>query len=82
MFLSSNLPISKWEQIFKDPITTVAAIDRLVHRSIILELNVPSIRLEHATRTETRHPRFILINRETFRPGKSNCRRTHTKRCF
>ncbi|WP_027360381.1 ATP-binding protein, partial [Desulforegula conservatrix] len=43
---TSNLPFSKWEQIFKDPMTTAAAIDRLVHHSIILELNLPSYRLE------------------------------------
>jgi DNA replication protein DnaC len=36
------------EQIFKDPMTTAAAIDRLVHHSIILELNLPSYRLEAA----------------------------------
>jgi DNA replication protein DnaC len=48
ILMSSNLPLSKWEQIFKDPMTTAAAIDRLVHRSTILELNVPSIRLEEA----------------------------------
>ncbi len=28
--------------------TTAAAIDRLVHHSIIVELNIPSYRLEHA----------------------------------
>lgn len=44
----SNLPFSKWELIFKDPMTTAAAIDRLVHHSIILELNLPSYRLEAA----------------------------------
>jgi IstB-like ATP binding protein len=43
-----NLPFSKWEGIFKDPMTTAAAIDRLVHHSIIIELNIPSYRLEHA----------------------------------
>jgi DNA replication protein DnaC len=45
VMLTSNLPFSKWEQIFKDPMTTAAAIDRLVHHSIILELNLPSYRL-------------------------------------
>jgi len=45
---TSNLPFSKWEGIFKDPMTTAAAIDRLVHHSIIIELNIPSYRLEHA----------------------------------
>jgi hypothetical protein len=34
--------------IFKDPMTTAAAIDRLVHHSVIVELNVPSYCLEQA----------------------------------
>ena len=41
-------PFSQWTQIFKDPMTTAAAIDRLVHHSVILELNVASYRLETA----------------------------------
>ena len=48
VMLTSNLPFSKWEEIFKDPMTTAAAIDRPVHHSIILELNIPSYRLEQA----------------------------------
>src|SRR5271170_1054992 len=48
VMITSNLPFSKWESIFKDPMTTAAAIDRLVYHSIILELNIPSYRLEHA----------------------------------
>ena len=48
MMITSNLPFSQWEQIFKDPMTTAAAIDRLVHHSVILEMNVPSYRLEQA----------------------------------
>ena len=48
LLLTSNLPFSKWETIFKDPMTTAAAIDRLVHHSVILELNVPSYRAEEA----------------------------------
>jgi DNA replication protein DnaC len=48
VLLTSNLPFSKWEGIFKDPMTTAAAIDRLVHHSVIVELNVPSYRLEQA----------------------------------
>jgi len=50
IMITSNLPFSKWERIFKDPMTTAAAIDRLVHHSIILELNLPSYRLEAAQR--------------------------------
>ncbi len=48
VLLTSNLPFSKWESIFKDPMTTAAAIDRLVHHSVILELNIKSFRLEEA----------------------------------
>jgi len=48
VMITSNLPFSKWELIFKDPMTTAAAIDRLVHHSIIVELNLPSYRLEAA----------------------------------
>lgn len=50
ILLSSNLPFSKWESIFKDPMTTATVIDRLVHHSVILELNVPSFRLEQASK--------------------------------
>jgi DNA replication protein DnaC len=50
VLLTANLPFSAWERIFKDPMTTAAAIDRLVHHSVILELNLPSYRLEHAQR--------------------------------
>jgi DNA replication protein DnaC len=47
--IASNLPFSEWERIFKDPMTTAAAINHLVHHSIILELNLSSYRLEHST---------------------------------
>ncbi len=36
VMITSNLPFSQWEKIFKDPMTTAAAIDRLVHHSVIL----------------------------------------------
>ena len=41
-----------WEAIFKDPMTTAAAIDRLVHHSVILELNLPSYRMEQAKKSK------------------------------
>jgi DNA replication protein DnaC len=40
VMITTNLVFSKWEQIFKDPMTTAAAVDRLVHHSVILELNL------------------------------------------
>lgn len=44
VMISSNLVFSQWDQIFKDPMTTMAAVDRLVHHSIIVEFNGPSQR--------------------------------------
>lgn len=54
VMLTSNLAFSKWDQIFKDAMTTAAAIDRLVHHSVIIELNVPSYRVETAKNTKTK----------------------------
>ncbi len=51
IMLTSNLPFSKWESIFKDPMTTAAAIDRLVHHSIIIELNISSYRMQAAKKS-------------------------------
>lgn len=48
--ITSNLPFSKWDTIFKDPITAMAAVDRLVHHSTILELNGESYRATAASR--------------------------------
>ena len=53
VMITSNLPFSKWEAIFKDPMTTAAAIDRLVHHSVILELNIPSYRMEQAKKNRS-----------------------------
>lgn len=52
VMLTSNLPFSKWEAIFKDPLTTAAAIDRLVQHGVILEVNLPSYRLESAKQSK------------------------------
>ena len=48
VMITSNLVFSQWDKIFKDAVTTAAAIDRLVHHSIILELTGPSYRTEEA----------------------------------
>ena len=53
VLLTSNLAFSKWNQIFKDAMTTAAVIDRLVHHSVIIELNVPSYRVETAEQTKS-----------------------------
>jgi DNA replication protein DnaC len=48
ILISSNLVFSQWDQIFKDPMTTMAAIDRLVHHAIILEFDGASQRAKKA----------------------------------
>ena len=44
LLLTANQPFGQWDKIFPDPAMTVAAIDRLVHRATIFELNVESYR--------------------------------------
>ena len=48
VLISSNLVFSQWDRIFKDAMTTAAAIDRVVHHSVILEMTGRSFRAEAA----------------------------------
>jgi DNA replication protein DnaC len=49
VILTTNLVFSEWDRIFKDPMTTMAAIDRVVHHSVILDLMaVESYRAQEA----------------------------------
>jgi DNA replication protein DnaC len=49
VILTTNLVFSEWDRIFKDPMTTMAAIDRVVHHSVILDLmTVESYRAHEA----------------------------------
>lgn len=52
LIITSNLVFSEWDKIFKDPLTTAAAIDRIVHHSIIIEFgnDIKSLRMEEAAR--------------------------------
>lgn len=52
VMITSNLVFSKWDQIFKDPMTTMAAIDRLVHHATILEFTGESVRAQKAQERE------------------------------
>jgi DNA replication protein DnaC len=38
VMITSNLVFSAWDRIFKDPMTTAAAIDRVVHNAVIVEM--------------------------------------------
>jgi DNA replication protein DnaC len=48
VIITSNLVFSEWDRIFKDAMTTAAAIDRLVHHAVIVEMTGPSVRAEEA----------------------------------
>lgn len=65
--ITSNLVFSQWDRIFKNPMTTAAAIDRLVHHSVILEFDVPSFRTERPAEEPARTTTTPLASR---RKGK------------
>lgn len=48
LIITSNLVFSQWDRIFKTPMATAAAIDRLVHHAIIIEIDRQSVRAEEA----------------------------------
>lgn len=48
LIITSNLVFSQWDRIFKTPMATAAAIDRLVHHAAIIEIDRESVRAEEA----------------------------------
>jgi len=50
--ITSNLVFSQWDQIFKDPMTTMAAVDRLVHHATIIDFTGQSIREDDAKKRQ------------------------------
>lgn len=81
VLLTSNLVFRPWDRIFQDPMTTTAAIDRVVHHAVIGELTGRRIREEEA---QARHGSKLVTTTttsttttpdETHQPmGKSNRR--------
>jgi len=55
IIITSNLVFSDWDRIFKDPMTTAAAIDRLVHHSTIIEMTGESFRQQAAMKRKESH---------------------------
>lgn len=54
MVITTNLVFSEWDRIFKDPMTTMAAIDRVVHHSVVLDMMaVESFRATAAKRSKS-----------------------------
>ena len=65
LLLTANQPFGQWDKIFPDPAMTVAAIDRLVHRATIFELNVESYRRRTAIDNKRKRQRAAAPEVET-----------------
>jgi len=68
VMITSNLVFSQWDRIFKDPMTTAAAIDRVVHHATILELNGKSVRGEEARKRNSGLGTEAPATKEVTRP--------------
>ena len=70
VILTTNLAFSAWERIFKDPMTTLAAIDRVVHHSVILDMmgltsyRAKEAHAQHAPPTEPPPPALVPADRD------------------
>ena len=77
VIITSNLVFSEWDRIFKDPMTTAAAIDRLVHHSVILEMTGTSVRAE--TAEQARKEGTTTTTATTTTKPKQSTRETHAQ---
>jgi DNA replication protein DnaC len=71
VIITSNLLFSEWDRIFKDPMTTAAAIDRLVHHSVILEMTGPSVRADEAEQARKETPTTTTVTTTTTKAKRS-----------
>ena len=82
VIITSNLVFSEWDRIFKDPMTTAAAIDRIVHHCVILEMTGPSIRVDQAHAVappkEAPHQLRLTARRPPIQRGNDNYPTTTT----
>ena len=72
LIITSNLVFSEWDRIFKNPMTTAAAIDRLVHHATILEIDRGSIRAEDAKKRKDPKPTTTTNPTTTTSPRDDN----------
>ncbi len=54
VLVTANQPFGEWGKVFPDPAMTVAAVDRLVHHSVIVEMNVDSYRRRQANEAKAK----------------------------
>ena len=76
LLVTANQPFGEWGSIFPEQAMTLAAIDRLVHRATIFELNVESYRRRTAVETKRRRGRVATkatpANTQVKLPGSSS----------
>jgi DNA replication protein DnaC len=65
LLITANQPFGEWNKVFPDPAMTIASIDRLVHHSTIIEMNVESYRQRAATTRKQRHDRKTTATSDT-----------------
>ena len=77
LMIAGESPVLQVEAVSKNPMTTAAAIDRLIHHSTIVELNLPSYRLQAAKRGVARGNRARIRFKPPWQAliGKSTQRR-------
>jgi len=56
LLITANQPFAAWNKVFPDQAMMIAAIDRLVHHSVICEMNVESYRRRGALARKARNP--------------------------
>jgi DNA replication protein DnaC len=66
VMITTNLVFSEWEHIFKSPMTTLAAIDRIVHHSVILDM----MEVESYRALEASHQQHVLQQKEVQKPAE------------
>src|SRR6266852_6143595 len=63
VLITTNLVFSEWERIFQNPMTTMAAIDRVIHHCVILDMvNVKSYRAQQANQQHI--PESVSLERQ------------------
>ena len=74
IMVTANQPFSEWQSIFGDSMMTVAAVDRLIHHAVILEINADSFRKRSAQQ------RSEALNSELNPSSKSQFQKPNNKK--
>ncbi len=59
LLITANQPFSQWDAIFTDSMMTVAAVDRLVHHALIVDIQAESYRKQSAVAKKAKAPTSV-----------------------